>query len=275
VRVPEAHDTRPFPPEVHSDQLCADTIATALASRGCLLVRDLLGRDVTNELVGAIDRTFAAFDDWVNDPAVPTSGPWFCPFKPEELSVHAMRPVLGAGGGILTADSPRLSAWWFEMIRTSGLRDLVSRCFGEPPVTSLTKCTLRRVRAGDGIEWHQDGAFLGRDSDAINVWVSLSDTSVSPGLDILGRRFEEIVPTGTHGARYDWSVGDGLVEELASQTPVARPRFEPGDALIFDGMLLHRTTQDPSPLPGTRYAIETWFFRPSQFPEHERVPIAF
>jgi Phytanoyl-CoA dioxygenase (PhyH) len=274
--VPVSHpDEHPYPPSVPHHELSAETIATAVSSSGCLLARGLLDSTLSDALVDAIDRTFDACDDWLRATAEPASGPWFQPFKPEERSVHMTRPALRAGGGVFTADSPRVFTLWTELIRRTGLFETIENVFGEPPVTALTKGTLRRVTAGDGIEWHQDGAFLGIDSGAINVWVSLSDTSHSPGLDIVGRRFEEIVRTGTHGAGYDWSVGDGLIAELAAESPVVRPLFAPGDALIFDGMLLHRTAQEPPALPGTRYAIETWFFLPSRFPEHQQVPLAF
>jgi len=46
--------------------------------------------------------------------------------------------------------------------------------------------------------------------------------------------------------------------------------FAPGDALLFDELLLHRTAalaraQD-------RYAIESWFFAPSSYPDNH-VPV--
>jgi hypothetical protein len=47
---------------------------------------------------------------------------------------------------------------------------------------------------------------------------------------------------------------------------VFRPVFEPGDALIFDEVFLHRTAIDAS-MTKERYAIETWFFAPSLYPE--------
>ncbi len=61
---------------------------------------------------------------------------------------------------------------------------------------------------------------------------------------------------------------------LTASSPVVQPHFRPGDALFFDGLLLHRSTQPPPALPGRRYAIETWFFRPSRFPAHQEVPLS-
>jgi hypothetical protein len=52
---------------------------------------------------------------------------------------------------------------------------------------------------------------------------------------------------------------------------IVRPRFEPGDALLFDHLMLHRTASEPS-MTKRRYAIETWFFAPSAYPDGQ-VPL--
>ena len=64
--------------------------------------------------------------------------------------------------------------------------------------------------------WHQDGAFLGRDVRSLNLWLALSPCGVdAPGLDIVPQRFDEILPTGTEGALFDWSVSPQVVEDAA------------------------------------------------------------
>ncbi len=109
---------------------------------------------------------------------------------------------------------------------------------------------------------------------ALNVWLSLSRCGdEAPGLDIVPERLEEIVPTGTDGATFNWSVSPQVVEEVTARTGVVRPIFEPGDAILFDEMNLHSTAADPS-MPNPRYAIESWFFGLSGFPA-EYVPIAY
>ena len=50
-----------------------------------------------------------------------------------------------------------------------------------------------------------------------------------------------------------------------------RPLFAPGDVLLFDHLFLHRTASEPT-MTDTRYAIESWFFAPSAYPE-KQVPI--
>ena len=86
---------------------------------------------------------------------------------------------------------------------------------------SVQKCTLRRVDPDAGRGWHQDGAFMG-DVRALNVWLSLSRCGdEAPGMDIVPRRLDHIVPTGTEGAIFEWSVSPQVAEEAAGD--VGRP----------------------------------------------------
>lgn len=63
--------------------------------------------------------------------------------------------------------------------------------------------------------------------------------------------------------------GDG--REAAKGTPVCRPIFEPGDALLFDELFLYRTACEPA-MTSERYAIETWLFAPSVYPD-KQIPL--
>ena len=77
---------------------------------------------------------------------------------------------------------------------------------------SANKCTLRRVPIDANTDWHQDGAFLGAGIRALNVWLALSDCGVdAPGLDLVPRRFDDVLETGTGGAIFDWAVGPDVV----------------------------------------------------------------
>jgi hypothetical protein len=131
---------------------------------------------------------------------------------------------------------------------------------------SANKSVLRRVKPDAGSAWHQDGAFMGNVM-ALNVWLSLSRCGdVAPGLDIVPKRIEEIVETGTDGALFNWSVSPAVAEREAGEAGIVRPIFNPGDAVLFDDRCLHATAVDPS-MTKTRYAIESWFFAPSAFPD--------
>jgi Phytanoyl-CoA dioxygenase (PhyH) len=275
------HD-RAFPPDLALSDLDANRLRAALQLDGCVKAPGLLTAPVVSELVNGIDRAFSGFDQWLDElqagvalEACATSE-WFEPFQAEAGgSVLCTRPWARQGGAIFAADSPRVATRWFDLIREIGLFDLVADYLGEAPITTLDKCALRRIGRNDGVgvEWHQDGSFLG-EASAINVWLCLSDTTESPGLDVVSRRLDSVVETGTGGAGADWTVGPQVVAQLAETTPVVQPVFAPGDALIFDELLLHRTTQPEPPLPEMRYAIETWFFRASAFPDHQQIPLA-
>lgn len=54
--------------------------------------------------------------------------------------------------------------------------------------------------------------------------------------------------------------------EPAGDAGIVRPIFNPGDALLFDELFMHETGSDPS-MPNPRYAIESWFFGASVFPD--------
>ena len=73
--------------------------------------------------------------------------------------------------------------------------------------------------------------------------------------------FADIGATGTDDSPYDWAVGRAAAERAAGSLGIARPHFEPGDALVFDQMTLHSTGVRPG-MTKPRYAIETWFFTP-------------
>jgi ectoine hydroxylase-related dioxygenase (phytanoyl-CoA dioxygenase family) len=192
----------------------------------------------------------------------------------DESKASLGRTWVTNGAGLLTVDSPRMLFTLLDTFERVGLHEAVSEYLGERPVMSANKCTLRRVPVETNAGWHQDGAFLGRGIRALNIWLALSDCGVdAPSLDIVPRRFDDIVATGTHGSYFDWAVGPGLIEELARETPVARPVFGPGDVLMFDDMLLHRTATDAT-MTRPRYAIETWFFAASHYPEGH-VPVVW
>ena len=166
-------------------------------------------------------------------------------------------------GGVLAVDSPPALFDVIETFEAAGIRRIVGEFFGEQPALLAKKWTLRRVPHDSGESgWHQDGAFMGGDIRSLNVWLSLSHCGDdAPGLDIVARRFEEIVPTGSDGAWLDWNVGPRMVERVANGS-VTRPIFEAGDAMIFDHMLLHRTAVDAG-MTRDRYAVEAWFLAPS------------
>jgi hypothetical protein len=70
----------------------------------------------------------------------------------------------------------------------------------------------------------------------------------------------------------DFQASQRTAEEAAGDKSVLRPIFEPGDALFFDELFLHKTAAEPT-MPNPRYAVENWFFAGTGFPA-EYAPIA-
>jgi Phytanoyl-CoA dioxygenase (PhyH) len=173
---------------------------------------------------------------------------------------------------VLAADSPLLS---FEMVRlfeSAGLRSLVEDYLGEPVLISVEKTTLRKAAPSVPGAWHQDGNFMGA-VRSLNLWLSLSRCGdEAPGLDVVPRRLDHIVTTRTEEAVLEIQVSQEKAEEAAGDKPIVRPIFNPGDALFFDELFLHKTGSDPS-MPNPRFAIENWFFGASAFPA-EYAPLA-
>jgi hypothetical protein len=260
-----------------SRDLSVATLRRGLAGHGCVLVRELISAERAESLARGIDRALEAFDRCASDRARQAIPPWYVPFSPQGSSyrVGGRRNWVRASGALWTADSPRMLFELLEVVEQTGIGALVEGYFGERPALSANKCTLRRVPVETNTNWHQDGAFLGRDVRTLNFWLALSPCGTdAPGLDIVPRRLDRVLPTGTAGALFDWSVAPALAEEVAGGADgILRPEFSPGDALLFDHLFLHRTGVSPGMLRERR-AIETWFFAPSMYPEGQ-IPLAY
>jgi hypothetical protein len=264
----------PLQPLAPAD-LTPETLREGMQRHGCVFIRGLIPPARVAELVDGIDRALAACDAGLDGASATETAPWFVPFKPDpRYRVVGRRNWVRANGAVWTADSPRMLFELLDTLDEAGISALITDFLGEEPALSANKCVLRRVPVTSSGDWHQDGAFLGADVRSLNVWISLSHSGRdTPGLDIVPRRLDEIAETGTEGAYFDWSVSPALVEQIAESAPVVRPEFAPGDVLLFDHMLLHRTAIDPS-MTHERYAIETWFLAPSCYPNGQ-VPLVY
>jgi hypothetical protein len=267
-------DGPPCIPEVELARLDAEAVRRNILAHGTVCVRSLLHEDQVQVFVAGIDKALEVRSEG------PAAGlqegqSWLAPLPLPVAEAQSLgRHWVAGSGGVLAADSPRLLALMFETYEQVGLRRVVTDYLGERPVLSANKCTLRRVPLTAKTDWHQDGAFLGHGIRALNIWIALSDCGVdAPGLDLLPRRLDHIVETGTGGAIFDWAVGPVVVEKLAAHAPVVRPEFRAGDALLFDDMFLHRTAIEPT-MTRPRYAIESWFFAPTSYPSGQ-VPLVW
>jgi hypothetical protein len=250
----------------------AGLLRGAVLRDGCLLVRGLVEPSEARTLAADVERAFDAReahaagsrrDDGLYEEFAPDPG--FRPLQMERAYVASV--------GVWTADSPRLAARVFGLLELAGIRELLSDYFGEDPVLTVNKCTLRVGEPGTPGPWHQDGAFLG-DVRTLNIWLALTRCGErAPSLDVVPQRIDRVLETGTEGAMHDWSVSPHIAENSGDRARPVRLHFDPGDALLFDELCVHRPGSDPT-MPETRYAAETWFFSPSRVPDGY-TPLAF
>jgi hypothetical protein len=248
--------------EIGPQDLTAELLRAAILRHGCLLVRGLVEREEALRLADGIDRSFAARDALAQGESAPEG--YYEEFEPEPPHQITEREWVEMGGGVLGIDSPALLADMFAALGRVGFFRVVEAYLGERPMISAQKTTLRKADPSVRGAWHQDGKFLG-DIRALNLWLSLSRCGdQSPGLDIVPARIDHIVEAGTDSP-FPIEVSDAMVAEAAGDHDVLRPIFEPGDALLFDDLFLHKTGSDPA-MPNPRFAIESWFFGPSAYP---------
>jgi len=261
-------------PEIQAHELDVAKLVAGIRRHGALLVRGLLATGVAEELARGIRQAIDDCMDWHRRGGGEPTSPWYArlPLR-DDCELAEARYWIEGAGGVWTADSPRLLHDIIRLYKDSGVIDVIGGYFGESPMLSVGKSTLRCVPASQReADWHQDGAFMGEDIRSVNLWLSLSQCGEdAAGLELLPRRLGHVLPTGTHGANFGWSVGPGMVQEAAEGMPTVSPRFAPGDALLFDHLFLHRTGV-PAGISKDRYAIESWFFAPSAYPA-QQVPL--
>lgn len=262
-------------PEVHANELNAAVLAAGIRHRGALLVRGLFSTSIAAQLADGIRQALAACAAWRERGRGEFGSSWYSrlPLRADCKLATGREWLERDCGGVWLADSPRMLFELTELYHRSGLTRLIEEYFGERPMLSVGKTTLRCVpRTIRRTDWHQDGAFMGAEIRSVNVWIALSHCGVdASGLEVLPRRVPRILRTGSHGAYFDWTIGPGIVAEASEGVATTSPVFEPGDALLFDHLFVHRTGV-PDAIAKDRYAIESWFFAPSAYPA-DQVPL--
>ncbi|MFK7977336.1 MAG: phytanoyl-CoA dioxygenase family protein [Halioglobus sp.] len=252
-------DMRQTIPEIEPEQLDAAMLGGAVAHHGALIIRGLLSsaqvadiRELQNEVRLHSDR------GW------PFKSPWYQPYEGNSKFEWQLRNRTQRRGGNWLADSPLGMQHVLEHLQSVGVVDAIAEHLGEEPAISLQKSTLRSVAPSkDNAGWHQDGSFLGDDVRTMNIWVSLSDcggSTPASGLEIIPHRFESTLEIDSENGRA--SLPTPLVDELLQKYSSVVPQFAPGDAVMFDEKLVHRTAIGEH-LSQERYALESWFFAPS------------
>lgn len=255
-------------PVIAASQLDIPVVRHALGEYGALHVRGLFDARRVALMRRVIDNALAAQEAAYSGAQTAETAPWYDP-SDAVIGGEVSRAFVRLVGSVLVADSPRGLFHLLETFYDIGLDRLVTEYFGERPGLSQEKATLRRVvPEPEPGGWHQDGRFLGTAIRALNVWVALSDCGTeAPGLEVVPKRLHRIVETGTEGAAYDWVASHAMVERQFPGSLI-RPEFAAGDALLFDHFLMHRTWRAAS-MTQPRYAIESWFFAPSAYPESQ------
>lgn len=253
---PEAAGTVP---EIKAGQFSSALLGGAVQHHGALLIRNLLSDDQVADIRQLQDVVKAEGQkEW------PFNSPWYQPFDGGSRFEWELRHRTQNNGGNWLADSPLGMERVLEHLRSVGVIDAIAQHLGEQPAISLQKSTLRSVApVKDNDGWHQDGSFLGDEVRTMNIWVALSPCGgnlPASGLELIPRRFDEIFSADPQLGRA--SLSAELIAEIKRDCTPVVPEFAPGDALMFDEKLLHRTAVGPH-LTEVRYALESWFFAPS------------
>jgi hypothetical protein len=263
----------PFPPglpEIAPAALTVDALGGALQHHGALLVRRLFPPAQVAELVECIDRTLAAAQRYRVGADSPDFGAWYLPSLEQQHGLFKE-----ADEWVSVADSPRSMDRLAHAYRDAGCR-LIAEYLGERPMMAGDKWTLRRISPDALGDWHQDGHFLGSEVRVVNVWTAL--TRCGPGTQAIGlpvvpRRLP-ILETFHDEGHWSFAIPEPTVVQAAGAVGIADPVYEPGDALFFDQMTVHKTGARPG-LTLPRYAIESWFFAPSTYPARFGAAFAF
>jgi hypothetical protein len=269
---PPAYDD-PFPGvegliEIEPNGLSEATLGGAIQHHGHVLVRGLLPPATVGRLVDAIDNAFRARDGWEGGAPVSETTPWFVPVPshPRYPTIDAVQRL--SPSKVLVVDSPRGLFELTEAFSAAGLDRIVGEYLGDRPVMAENKWALRRMnRKDDRAPWHQEASvFNSGPLRTVNVWLTLTAAGEhAPGFQFVPRRMHAIIePDLKFGLKAE------TMGAVAAQEAIAAPLYEPGDAVLFDEYLVHRTKAGPE-MQGIRYSVESWMFAPSGHPLRERL----
>ncbi len=132
---------------------------------------------------------------------------------------------------------------------------------------------LRRRDKLSAIPWHQDAAFFGGQRGAVNCWAAITPCGEeNPSLSIVPRRFDHLIgwreQSGLapldYGRTESREAFDTLLQDEDCQP--ANCVLQPGDAVLFDEMTVHRTWSRPWRREDQIVSV-SWFFPAGAFPD--------
>lgn len=239
----------------------AEVVRSTILEHGSLVVRGLLGPTGVSRLQGAVEMTLEARGRALSGSEPKNSSPWYAEFA--RLSDNGARAFTESSGA-LAVDSPRGVFQLLETFREAGVDRLAAEYLGGPPILSAEKSVFRRVAPSTYATWHQDGAFLGENIRTLDVWIALSHCGkTAPSLEILPRRVSRVLPTG---AFFSWDLDEKEIEKAFPGYTTVLAEFEPGDAILFDQLCVHRSGHAPG-MTEPRLAIECWLFAANSVPQ--------
>jgi ectoine hydroxylase-related dioxygenase (phytanoyl-CoA dioxygenase family) len=112
------------------------------------------------------------------------------------------------------------------------------------------------------VPFHQDCSFLGTKPVWVNCWIPLTPCGTgAPGLELYAVHTREIFQTAEPATSANYPISaiaaDTLARALAPTQPWA-PNFAPGDAVLFDSFVPHRTASTPA-MTASRISLEVRF----------------
>ena len=254
--------------EIDASRLSVETLGGAIQHHGHVLVRGLIPPATVDRLVDAIDQAFRARDAWEGGASVSETAPWYVPIPshPRYPTVDAIQRL--SPSKVLVVDSPRALFELTEAFSAAGLDRLVGEYLGDRPVMAENKWALRRMnRKDDKAPWHQEASvFNCGPLRTVNVWLTLSAAGANaPGFQFIPRRMDSVIEPDLK-----FGFTPQTMDAVADHETIAAPTYEPGDAVLFDEYLVHRTKAGPE-MRGIRHSIESWMFAPSGHPLRERL----
>lgn len=277
VKLNASDVANPFPdvkndiPAMEYKDVTADILKGAILHHGALIVRDFFQNKAIENFKSGIDETFYEtakrfnfeFQDKPTEP-IDRKSPW-CRLKMpvKDLFDQGSVGLMLQTGSVWTFLSPSVCHDLLKAFEDAKLRGLLDEYFQGRTCLSFNKSVLRRMDPLENpADWHQDGAFMSEHIKSINLWVALSDCGAGtdcPGMDFVPKRLNKIMPTGTNGAKFNWSVAPESIGDWFKDCPPITPSYKAGDAIFFDHYNLHVTSNGPE-YTKRRYALETWFF---------------
>ena len=234
----------------------AAVVRKTIETHGSVIVRGFLNRERTSRMRETVRSALSARDQ-VKSGGV--SSAWYSEFP----GADGVSRWFTSQAGMLAADSPRGLCRLLDMFSEVGVDRLATEFLGGRPVFSVEKSVFRSVLPGPQASWHQDGAFLGEHIRSLDVWIALSPCGRnSPGLEIVSRRIDRVLPTGEY---FTWDLSERVIAENYPGFRKVTPEFEPGDAILFDQLCVHRTANAPT-MTERRLAIECWLFAAGNVP---------